>query len=79
MVVVVAPPPEEMLRKMKSGKGMSDPAKSLKTNIVQMRKAFAAWNTTKSNAQLEPLLVEMVESIDSLYVLMKKQNLLQIE
>ena len=72
MPVVVAPPPEEMLRRMKS-------EKALKTNIAQMRKAFAAWKTTKSNAQLEPLLIEVVESIDSLYVVLKKQGLLQID
>lgn len=52
----------------------SNPAKALKTNIAQMRKAFKEWKTMKSNAQLEPLLIELVESVDSIYVLLKKHH-----
>jgi hypothetical protein len=52
----------------------SNAAKALKTNIAQMRKAFASWKTTKSNAQLEPLLIEIVESVDSMYMLLKKHH-----
>ena len=67
MPVTVAPPPGDMAK-------VANPAKALKRNIGQMRKAFAAWKTAKSNAQLEPLLIEMVESIDSIYVLLKKHH-----
>ncbi len=67
MPVVAAPPPEEIAK-------AAYPARALKRNIAQMRKAFAAWKTTKSNAQLEPLLIEIVESVDSMYVLLKKHH-----
>jgi len=66
MVAIVAPDPDTW-RKAHSN------VRSLKTNIVQMRKAFKAWKTAKSNAQLEPLLIELVESVDSLYAMMKQK------
>jgi hypothetical protein len=63
-MVVVAPPPEETRRL----------PKALKSNIAQMRRAFQAWKVSKSNAQLEPLLIELVESVDSIYTLLEKQH-----
>lgn len=67
MPVQYAPSPEEMAK-------AAYPAKALKRNITQMRKAFAGWKTAKSNAQLESLLIEIVESVDSMYVLLKKHH-----
>lgn len=50
------------------------PEKALATNIAQMRKAFAAWKVAKSNAQLETVLVELVESVDAVYMVLKKNH-----
>ncbi|MBM3622084.1 MAG: hypothetical protein FJX20_15490 [Alphaproteobacteria bacterium] len=71
-MVSLAPLPPDDIRKMYPKAG--NPAKALKTNIAQMRKAFQEWKITKSNAQLEPLLIEVVESVDSIYTLLKKHH-----
>lgn len=70
MVALIPPDPDFVRKQPKAG----NPGKALKTNIAQMRKAFQAWKLAKSNAQLEPLLIELVESVDSIYVLLKKQH-----
>lgn len=66
MVVVVAPPPEAMIAAMRT-------TRNLKKNVGEMRKAFKSWQLTKSNAQMEPLLVEVVESVDAMYAFLKKR------
>lgn len=54
--------------------GEAAAVRSLQTNIVQVNRAYRDWRTSKSNAQLDQLLLEVVESLNSIYVLMKSKH-----
>ncbi len=65
MPVKYAPPPDEK---------KAAHVRRLKSNVFQMQAAYKVWNASRTEADLEPVIKEVVESIEAIFNYIKTEN-----